>query len=316
MGGVLTIGVDVGGTKTAAGVVDEGGRVLETRGLPTPSRDTAGTEAAIVALVSDLRERYVVEAVGIGAAGYIDAARSTVLFAPNLAWRDEPLQQAVEAGVGIPVVVENDANAAAWGEYRFGAGVGVDEQLMVTVGTGIGGGIVYGGALVRGGFGIAGEFGHVRVVPNGHVCGCGNHGCWEQYASGSALVRYVREVAATHSPQAAEILDVAGGDPEAISGLMITAAAEAGDRLCVEAFNEIGRWLGEGIADLASFFDPALVVVGGGVSEAGDLLLDPTREAFRRQLTGRGHRPELEIKRAALGNKAGMTGAADLARHR
>lgn len=312
----LTIGVDVGGTKIAAGVISPDGTVVETLRRETPAHEARATEDAIIALIGELRQHHEVEAVGIGAAGYIDQLRANVLFAPNLAWRDEPLKATVEDAVGIPVVVENDANAAAWGEFRFGAGADVDELLMVALGTGIGGGIVLKGELFRGTFGIAGEFGHIRMVPDGRLCGCGNHGCWEQYASGSALVREVREVAATVSPTAAAILDAAHGDVSAITGPMITEAAKAGDRLCVEAFETIGRWLGEGLADLASAFDPGVVVIGGGVSEAGDLLMVPTRTAFQHQLSGRGHRPEMEIRVAALGNAAGMSGAADLARRR
>jgi glucokinase len=312
----LTIGVDVGGTKISAAVVNPDGSIVEKLRRDTPAHETRATEDAIIALVGELRQRHEIEAVGIGAAGYIDEKRSTVLFAPNLAWRDEPLRATVEDAVGIPVVVENDANAAAWGEFRFGAGADVDELLMVALGTGIGGGIVLGGELFRGTFGIAGEFGHVKMVPSGRVCGCGNRGCWEQYASGKALVREVREVAATKSPTAVAILDAAGGDPDAITGQMVTAAAKGGDRLCTEAFDTIGGWLGRGLADLAAIFDPGVVVIGGGVSEAGDLLMRPARAAYQRELTGRGHRPEMEIRLAALGNAAGMTGAADLARRR
>jgi glucokinase len=312
----LTIGIDIGGTKIAAGVVKQDGTILETLKRKTPAHAARETEDAIIALVAELRQRHDVEAVGIAAAGYIDERRATVLFAANLAWREEPLKAEIERGVGIPVVVENDANAAAWGEFRYGAGVDVDDLLMVAVGTGIGGGIVLGGQLFRGSFGIAGEFGHVRVVPGGILCGCGNRGCWEQYASGNALVRDIRELAVKGSPTAVNILEAAGGDPGAITGPMVTAAAKAGDRLCIETFETVGRWLGEGLADLASAFDPAVIVIGGGVSEAGDLLLDPARVAYRRQLAGRGHRPELEIRLAQLGNSAGMSGVGDLARCR
>ena len=312
----LTIGIDVGGTKIAAGIVRPDGSIVEEVRRVTPAHEARATQDAIIGLVAELRKSHEVEAVGIGAAGYIDELRSTVLFAPNLAWRNEPLRATVEAGVGIPVVVENDANAAAWGEFRFGAGADVDDLLMVALGTGIGGGIVMNGELFRGSFGIAGEFGHVRAVPDGILCGCGNHGCWEQYASGTALVRDVRELALRGSPTAATVLAAAGGDPNAITGQMITAAAQAGDRLCIETFETVGRWLGQGLAGLASALDPPVVVIGGGVSEAGDLLLGPARDAYRRQLSGRGHRPEMEIRLAALGNAAGMSGAADLARRR
>jgi glucokinase len=311
----LTIGVDVGGTKIAAGVVSEEGEILERQRRVTPALDPKATSVAIVELVQELRSRHDVTSVGIGAAGYVDAHRSTVLFAPNLAWRSEPLRSTIESQVEIPVVIENDANAAAWAEFRFGAGEDVHELLMVAVGTGIGGGVVLDGRLFRGSFGIAAEFGHIRAVPGGRVCGCGNYGCWEQYASGNALKRTIQEVAATRSPRATGILDRAGGDPTAITGQMITEAATAGDRLAVEAFEDIGRWLGEGLCDLVAVFDPAVIVVGGGVSEAGQLLLGPAQAAFDRQLPGRGHRPDAELRLASLANTAGLIGAADLARH-
>jgi glucokinase len=310
----LTIGVDVGGTKIAAGVVDDAGRLVATQRRETPATDTAAVVRTIGDLVSELRTQHDVQAVGIGAAAFIDKARATVLFAPNLAWRDTPLRAEVERRVRLPTVVENDANAAAWGEFRFGAGAAADDMLLVTVGTGVGGGLVIEGSLYRGGFGVAAEIGHLRVVPGGHLCGCGNRGCLEQYASGRALVREAKEVALANSPQAAGILELAGGDVDAITGPMVTKAAAAGDGFAVELLGEVGRWLGEGIASLAAVLDPTMVVLGGGVSEAGGLLLDPVLAAFRQSLTGRRHRPELTLALATLGNTAGLIGAADLAR--
>ncbi|HEU0040884.1 MAG TPA: ROK family glucokinase [Jiangellaceae bacterium] len=310
----LTIGVDVGGTKIAAGVVDEHGQVLATVRRQTPTHDPKATELAIVEMIAELSAAHDVTGVGIGAAGFVDAARATVLFAPNVAWRSEPLKHDIESQVLIPVVVENDANAAAWGEFQFGAGRDVDDLLLVTVGTGVGGGLVLDSSLYRGGFGLAGEIGHMRVMPGGHMCGCGNRGCWEQYASGSALVREAREVARSGSPQAADLLARAEGDAAAIRGPLITESAQAGDGFAIELLAEVGRWLGEGIATLAATLDPTMVVIGGGVSEAGDLLVEPAVQAFRSTLTGRRNRPELEITLATLGNSAGVVGAADLAR--
>ncbi|HWH28351.1 MAG TPA: ROK family protein, partial [Mycobacteriales bacterium] len=183
----LTIGVDIGGTKVAAGVVDEQGRVLARTRRPTPSADPQAVEDVIATAVEELRREHDVVAVGIGAAGFIDHDRGVVLTAPNLAWRDEPLRDDVESRVGLPVSVDNDANAAAWAEHRFGAGRGEDHLVVVTVGTGIGGGIVTGGVLQRGRWGIAAEFGHMQLSQSGRRCGCGQHGCWEQYCSGRAL---------------------------------------------------------------------------------------------------------------------------------
>ena len=188
----LTCGVDVGGTKIAGGVIDEHGTILEEQRVESPATDSEAIEDAIAGLVKDLASRHAIEAVGVGAAGYVDKSRAVVMFAPNIAWRNVDLKAELEARVDLPVVIENDANAAAWGEFRFGAGADVDDLLLVTVGTGVGGGLVLDGELYRGAFGVGAEIGHFRVVPGGHLCGCGNRGCFEMYASGSALVRRTR----------------------------------------------------------------------------------------------------------------------------
>ena len=312
----LTIGVDVGGTKVAAGVVDEHGTVLKSIRRPTPSASPQHVEETIAAAVADLRREYDVEAVGIGAAGFIDEARSTVLFAPNLVWRDEPLRDEVAKRIGLPVVVENDANCAAWAEYRFGAGAGEPYLVVVTVGTGIGGGFVLNGELYRGRHGIGAEFGHMQVVKDGRRCGCGQKGCWEQYCSGRALLHEAREIADVQPQRGARLLELGDGEPEGIQAPEVTQAAREGDEAALACFAEIGWWLGRGLADLAALLDPGVFVVGGGVADAGDLLLDPARAAFAEQLTGNSARIHPEIRLAKLGNEAGLVGAADLARHR
>lgn len=310
----LAIGVDVGGTKVAAGVVDEQGVVIAKSRRPTPSASPSDVEQTIADLVADLRAGHDVTAVGIGAAGFIDAERSTVLFAPNLAWRDEPLRDEVAKLIGLPVFVENDANAAAWGEYRFGAGRGFDHLVCVTVGTGIGGGIVLDGRLYRGRYGIGAEFGHMQVVPNGRRCGCGQRGCWEQYCSGRALLHEAREIADVQKEWGKRLLELGDGRPEGIEALEVTTAAQEGDPAALACFEAVGSSLGQGLADLASTLDPAVFVIGGGVADTGELLLAPARRIYAERLTGTTHRPHAEIRLAALGNEAGMVGAADLAR--
>jgi glucokinase len=315
----LVIGVDVGGTKVAAGVVDEQGEVVRLVRRRTPSTSVDQTADVVAEVVAELRaggEAGAVEvsAVGLGAAGWVDADRRQVMFAPNLAWRGEPLRDRVLERVGLPVVVENDGNAAAWAEHRFGAGRGEPDLLLVTVGTGIGSGLVLDGRLLRGRFGAAGEPGHVRVVPGGRRCGCGNRGCWEQYVSGRALTREARELADVRPSEAPRLLELAGGRAEMIQGPDVTRAAKAGDHAALEAFDVVGTWLGQGLADLAAVLDPGVFVVGGGVAEAGGLLLGPARRAYAERLSGRGHRPPAEIRLAELGNLAGLVGAADLAR--
>ncbi|MCP9956644.1 ROK family glucokinase [Streptomyces sudanensis] len=313
---VPTVGVDIGGTKVLAGVVDADGAVLEKIRAETPdkSKSPKAVEDTIVELVLDLSDRHDVHAVGIGAAGWVDADRSRVLFAPHLAWRNEPLRDSLQARLAVPVMVDNDANAAAWAEWRFGAGRGEDHLVMITLGTGIGGAVLEDGRVKRGTYGVAGEFGHMQVVPGGHRCPCGNRGCWEQYSSGNALVREARELAAADSPVAHTIVERVGGNTADITGPLVTELAREGDAMCVELLQDIGQWLGIGLANLAAALDPSCFVVGGGVSAADDLLIGPARDAFRRNLTGRGYRPEARIAKAELGPDAGMVGAADLAR--
>lgn len=308
------MGVDIGGTKIAAGVVDENGEILAALKRLTPADDPSRIGAAVVELVSSLRADYDVRSIGIGAAGFIDAARETVLFAPNINWLDEPLAAKVAQHTGLPVIVENDANAAAWGEFRFGAGADVDNLLLVTVGTGIGGGLVHGSALYRGGFGVATEIGHLRVVPGGRPCGCGQTGCWEQYASGSALVGQAKARIARDDPAARALRARSAASSDIVHGVDITELAQGGDPMCVDLLTEIGTWLGEGIASLAAVLDPAVVALGGGVAAAGPLILEPAREAFEGALPAPQHRPHARIRLATLGNKAGLVGAADLAR--
>ena len=313
----LTIGVDIGGTKVAAGVVDQAGQIVARARIDTPARNAEAAEDAIVAVVEQLRADRDIEAVGIGAAGFVDASRSRVYFAPNLPdWHNEPVRDDVSRRVGLPVVVENDANAAAWGENRFGAGRDETHLVCVTVGTGIGGGIIVDDELFRGRFGIGGEIGHMQVVADGRLCGCGQRGCWEQYASGNALVREARERAAESRAEAGVLLRMGDGTPEMITGRHVTAAARQGDQVALAAFATVGRWLGQGLADLAAILDPGLFVLGGGVSDAGELLIEPVRAAFQTLLTGRQVRPVAEIVPAELGNDAGLVGAADLARRR
>jgi glucokinase len=310
----LAIGVDVGGTKVAAGVVDDGGHIIEKVKRYTPAASPADTIGVIAGAVTELLGRHTVAAIGIGAAGFVDQARANVLFAPNLAWRDEPVKKLVEEHIGRPVVVENDANAAAWAETRLGAARGQEHVVLITVGTGIGAGIVLDGRLYRGRFGSAGEPGHYRVVPNGRLCGCGNEGCWEQYASGTALAAEAREFARRSPEAAVRMLRLADGEPDRIDGLVVREAALEGDPGAVRCFETVGSWLGVGLADLSAILDPGCFVIGGGVSEAGELLLGPARRAYEHGLTGRSHRPYADIRLAELGQDAGLIGAADLAR--
>jgi glucokinase len=310
----LAIGIDIGGTKVAAGVVDADGRILSEARRSTPGSDPRAVERVIVELVEELGAGHRIWSVGIGAAGWMDLDGGTVLFSPHLAWRNEPLRENLQRLLRRPVLLTNDADAAAWAEWRFGAGQGESRLVCITLGTGIGGAMVLDGRVERGRFGVAGEFGHQIIMPGGHRCECGNRGCWEQYASGNALGREARILAEANSPVAQELIAAVKGHAAAITGATVTDLALAGDPASRELLVEVGEWLGLGLANLAAALDPGLFVIGGGLCSAGDLLVEPARKAFARNLTGRGFRPAAGIELAALGPNAGLIGAADLSR--
>jgi glucokinase len=304
------IGIDVGGTKINAFRVTRDGTVAERTSRPTPADDEAATLSAMVELARSLLTSDVI-AVGVGAAGMIDSKEGVLGFAPNLAWRNLPIAERMRDALGLPCQVDNDASMAAYGEFRFGAGRGYRHLLLVTVGTGLGGGIVSDGRLFRGANGFASEIGHIIVEPGGPLCGCGNHGCWEQVAAGRAIDRMGREEAREHEHSILRRL--AGGDPDEVTGELVTQAAMQGDDAAKRILAEAGRRLGQGIAGLVNVLDPQVVVVGGGAIVAGDLLLDPARAAFLDAVEGPEYRPRVPIVPAELGNDAGAVGAATLA---
>jgi glucokinase len=305
------VGVDVGGTKIAAGVVDDGGRIIDRTRVPSPSGDPDLLIAAVAAAVDELRTRHEISAVGVGAAGFVAADRDHVHFSPHLEWGTGPVATQLAQRLQLPVAVENDANAAAWAEHAYGAGRGFADQLMVTVGTGIGGGIVLDGELYRGGAGMAAEIGHLTLVPGGHQCECGRRGCWEEYASGSALERDAQEAAARGE---APGLLAAAGSPEAVTGQLVTDLARSGVPDALALLQGLAVSLASGISSLVAVLDPSVVVVGGGVSAAGDLLLDALVQALRGDISGGSRRPVPQVRLAELGDDAGTVGCADLAR--
>lgn len=307
------IGIDIGGTKIAGAVVDDDGEIVTEDRVPSPARDSSAIEDAVVDMVTRLRAEHEVAGVGVAAAGFIDAAQSTVYYAPNLSWRNEPFRAKLTARLDMPVVIENDANAAGWAEFRFGAAQLVSDMVMLTIGTGVGGAIVTGDELFRGGFGTGGELGHIRLIPGGLPCGCGVRGCLEQYGSGRALGRLADELAdAGGIGQAlADAREAAGGR---LSGTDIYDLIIAGDGGALTALRRLGSYIGQGCATLGAVLDPQMFVLGGGVAQAGELLLEPVRAAYLENLPARGFHPEPEFVIAELVNDAGVVGAADLAR--
>jgi glucokinase len=310
----LTVGVDLGGTKIAAGAVDPEGVIISQVRVPTPP-DPGLILGAITDAVQRVRSGCGdVHAIGIGAAGYIDEQRSIVHFGPNLRWHNKPIRALIEQATRLRVVIENDANAAAWGEFVHGAGAGYDDMVMVTLGTGLGGGIISNGQLFRGRFGMAGEIGHYRAVPGGLPCRCGQSGCIEQYASGTAHARRAREQAAADPGRAAALLALGDGTPAGIKDSHVTEAARTGDPFAIDLFEQTGRWVGQVLADLAAILDPAVFVIGGGLSQTGELIRRPAERAYRRSLGAGEHRVQAEVVTATVGQDVGLIGAADLAR--
>ena len=307
------IGIDIGGTKIAGALVDASGMVIRAQRLPTPANDPDALIEAVVGLIEELAEGEKVLGVGVAAAGFIDADQANIIYAPNLSWRNEPFKSKLEAKLTLPVVIENDANAAAWAEYRFGAGVGFRHMVMLTIGTGVGGAVITDSKMLRGGFGIAGELGHLRMVPNGLLCGCGQNGCLEAYASGTALLKAAKALASSNDPAGQRLRQLQPVAQE-LTGQDVYSAIQESDPGALGLLREMGSWLGQAVASLTAVLDPEVVVIGGGVSVAGDLLLDPIRKGYLEHLPARGFRPELKIIGAEFVNNAGVVGAADLAR--
>lgn len=295
---MYSIGIDIGGTKIAGALVNDLGQIIAQTQVPSPAHSAVEMEDTIVELIQELSAGNSVKAAGVAAAGFIDSAQSTVYYAPNIAWRNEPLKEKLEARIDLPIVIENDANAAGWAEFRFGAGKSFTHMTMLTIGTGVGGAIISNGELFTGGFGAGAELGHLRVVLNGLECGCGQRGCIESYGSGRALLRYLREE--TGNPE----LDAAEGKQ----------LLENGDEAAWRAVATLGQWMGIACASLSAVLDPQVFVIGGGVAAAGGHLLNPIRESFLANVSAKGYHPEPEFRIAELVNDAGVVGAADLAR--
>lgn len=308
----MTVGFDIGGTNARAAVVDAGGTIVESLNTRTP-HDVEGLTSTIVDMVGQLRARHDIAAVGVAVAGFLDPSCEVVRFAPHLAWRDDqPVRRDLAAAIGLPVRLEHDANSAAWGEYRYGAGRELDTWVFFAVGTGIGATLMHNGEIYRGAFGTAPEFGHITVVPGGRACSCGKQGCLERYASGTSLVDCAVDIATRGSFKDSRVYREVV--EKRASGHDIMAAARDGDELGLAALDSFSTWLGRGLAIVADVLDPAQIVLGGGVSDDADLFLGAARASMEANIVGAGYRPLPEILCAELGSRAGMIGVADLAR--
>lgn len=305
----IAIGVDIGGTQLRAATVDAAGHILDRRRAATPAADAGQLVTVLRSVVSDLDADGRLP-IGVGIAGLV-TGEGVVRYGPNIGIRDLPLAAALAGVNDSGVVVLNDASAATFGEQRFGAGRGATDLLLFTVGTGVGGGVVVGGQLVLGRGGFGGELGHIIVEEGGRRCPCGNLGCIEAYASGSAIGAMAREALADPA-EASSLRDVS--DPV---GKDVTAAAEAGDRLAARVLEDAGRWLGVATASLVNTLDPELVLVGGGAAAAtAPWLLPAARDSLAAHLIGADWREPPSIELATLGDDAGVVGSALLAAER
>jgi len=307
------LGVDIGGTTIKTGIVASDGAVVAS----SASGWSGGQPAEAVELVARLAAALIrahpseePTACGVGSAGLVDGRTGTVIASPNLpTWHDVKLADLIATSTNLPTLVDNDANAAAYAEYHIGAARGAASALMLTLGTGVGGGMVFGGRLYRGAHGFAGEVGHATIEAGGPVCACGNDGCLERFVNAGAIVERAREALTSGRPSSMAAAAAEG----ALTAQVVGEAANAGDAVALDVVTETGRLLGVGLANFAFILDPDVVVLGGGVSAIGQALLAPAREELERRTASYGLRlPRLVF--AELGHDAGVVGAALLAR--
>lgn len=305
------IGVDIGGTSTKAGLVEMSGRLVERFEQPTdPQAATKGTIQIVEHMVGRADELgYVPVAVGIGAAGFVDVRTGSITFSPNLVYDDPDIADAVAARVNLPVMVDNDANAAAWGERAVGAAKGAHNVAAILLGTGIGSGFIINGRVLRGHSGAAAELGHTIIDPGGAQCGCGLKGCFEQYASGPAIARMAREALAV-DPESS-IVNFAGSR-DAVTSVHVAQAARELDETARAVLRRAGRAVGIALSNVANLFDPEVIVLSGSVIEAGEPLLGPARDELARMTELQRRRP-MRLAVTTLGADAGIIGAAALA---
>lgn len=311
-GSDLTIGIDIGGTKISAGVVDSSGNLIDSSRCSTPTEGGKELISSVINLIKEFNKKYEIKGIGISIAALISSDYGTIVGAPNIANLSKlNFVNEIKVEFEIPIIIENDANAAMWAEFKFGNAKGLNPVMFFIIGTGVGGGLVIDGKLFKGANGIGAEFGHMCVVPDGLLCGCGSKGCLEQYASGGALIRYANEALLANPDKSEEVLSFGEGK---LSGTALTKAAKAGNELALAAFSKQADWLGLACASYSLIIDPQAIIIGGGVVDAGELFLAPVRAAMRKYMPfAESHVPP-KIIAAKFGNDAGLIGAADLVR--
>lgn len=309
----LIVGIDLGGTNFRACLADREGNLIRRESWPTEAQEghaavSRRLDAAVRHIAGPDLAR--VAGVGVGAPGPLDPWRGVIIAAPNLpGWVDVPLRDDMQSGLGLPVYLGNDANLAALGEFRFGVGRGYSHLVYITVSTGVGGGVIVDGRLLLGAKGLAAEIGHMVIDLKGPRCACGNYGCLEAMASGTAIAREARARMRDGAPTV--LWELAKGDLEAVDAVLVEQAARAGDAFALGLLREAGYYLGVGVVNVLHLFDPEIVVVGGGVSRAGELIFGPLRETVQARAMP-GYRERSHIVPAGLGDDAGLMGAVAL----
>jgi len=311
-GSDLTIGIDIGGTKISAGVVDSSGNLIDSSRCSTPLEGGKELISSVIRLIKEFNQKYEIKGIGISIAALISSDYGTIVGAPNIANLSKlNFVNEIKEEFELPIIIENDANAAIWAEFKFGNAKGLNPVMFFIIGTGVGGGLVIDGKLFKGANGIGAEFGHMCVVPDGLLCGCGSKGCIEQYASGGALIRYANEALLANPDKSDEVLSFGEGK---LSGTALTKAAKAGNELALAVFSKQADWLGLACASYSLIIDPQAIIIGGGVVDAGELFLAPVRAAMRKYMPfAESHVPP-KIIAAKFGNDAGLIGAAELVR--
>lgn len=311
------IGIDFGGTYIKYGLVGEGGEIIEKGKVPTPAGcGYAETVEAIASAVRELAAKHGARVcgLGIGAPGVVDGESGIVRTSGNLGWENKPLAGDLSAKLGIPAVLTNDANAAVYGEYACGAGGDYKSVVLITLGTGVGSGIVLSGKLFEGNEGAGAELGHEVIRFGGEKCACGRRGCFEAYASATALIKQTKR--AMEKDRQSKLWQLCGGDIESVNGKTAFDGAKKGDKTAKRVVNNYLRYLSEGLANIANTFRPEAILVGGGISAQGESLTVPLQKKVNRLMLGRGRYAPVKILAAMLGNDAGLVGAAMLAKEK
>jgi glucokinase len=309
------VGVDLGGTQIRAALADEQGKILRRTSCLTLAEEglepVLGRIKGAIYEVMGSAERGQVQGIGVAAPGPSDPWKGIITEAPNLpGWENVPLKDLMEEEFSLPVVVGNDANSAALAEQRFGAGQGIADLIYITVSTGIGGGIIVDNRLLLGALGFAAEVGHQTLEAHGPRCNCGNVGCLEALAAGPAIARCAKEFIKTGI--GTSIADLVGGDLDRVTAKVVNQAAQAGDPIAIELFRQAGFYIGVGIVNLLHLFNPSLIIIGGSVTKAGDLLFEPIRATVRERAMARYYWENTPIVPAALGDDVGLLGAVAL----